>query len=89
MERVTVYSSHGTFICDKATGEVIDDGMESFDYESCSEHGKITKINVDEYLQNYQESIPDTVDILDVGVTFEDGHYIGPDLGFREDMKWP
>jgi len=69
---ITAFSSHGTFTFDAITGGVINtdlsDSFGSFPY----------RVNVYEYFDYYQESLPLVVDVLDIGFHDLVGIYVEP-----------
>ena len=75
---ITAFSSWGTFTFDAITGGVIktdlDDGFGSFPY----------RVNVYEYFDYYGESLPEVVDILDIGFYNLNGIYEEPEHEWRE-----
>ena len=78
---VTANSSHGTFTFDAIGGSVITCNLDN-------EFGsQPIKVDIYEYFDYYGESLPTTVDILDIGFTTLNGDIIDPDYYWRETVK--
>ena len=79
---VTAKSSHGTFVFDAIAGGVITCNLTD-DFGS-----RPIKVDVYEYFDYYGESLPSSVDVMDIGFTTLNGDIIEPDHQWREDIKY-
>jgi len=79
-----VTSTNGILTVDKQTGQVMrcDMYLKGDDYIT-----KITRFHLSEYKQTYQTSVPDTLDILDLGYWNIDKSYEEPAYEWRQDLK--
>ncbi len=78
---ITAYSSHGHFTFDAITGGVLTRELDN-------EFGSLPhRVNVYEYFDYYGESLPATVDVLDIGFHDLNGVYCEPELEWRVDAQ--
>lgn len=78
----TIYSSSGRLIVNP-TGKVVET-IDMQDYNQ--ENGKITKVDLSEYRRFYGvETENKHIDILDIGLFYENGHYEEPDHEWRKE----
>ena len=76
---ITAYSSWGYFTFDAITGVVISHELDNgFGSYPC-------KVDVYEYFDYYGESLPQIVDILDIGFYDLTGIYVSPEIEWRHD----
>lgn len=74
---ITAYSSHGEFVFDAVTGIVIKNELDT-------EFGSFPhKVDVHEYFDYYGNSLPASVDVLDIKYTDLNGVCVDAEKGWR------
>jgi len=87
MKTIQVGSSHGSLTCNKETGMVIECSL--FHGENENERiAQIAKFDLEEWKKCYVgESLPDYLDILDLGYWTKNGEYEQPVIDWRNEYR--